>query len=108
MPAMQLRMTELDFRFQKEFKGAMPEAYERLLLDTFHGDASLFARSDEVELAWGIIDTDPGRMARNGQARNSDVRAQPVGPGRIDPVDGSSKAGCGLIPARCCIEQLRA
>ena len=34
----------------------MPEAYERLLLDTLIGDASLFARSDEVELAWGIID----------------------------------------------------
>jgi glucose-6-phosphate 1-dehydrogenase len=27
-----------------------------LLLDALNGDASLFARSDEVELAWGIID----------------------------------------------------
>jgi glucose-6-phosphate 1-dehydrogenase len=27
-----------------------------LLLDVFQGDASLFARADEVELAWGIID----------------------------------------------------
>ena len=27
-----------------------------LLLDSLHGDASLFARSDEVEVAWGIID----------------------------------------------------
>jgi len=53
---MQLRMTDLDFRFQKEFSGVMPDAYQRLLLDTFIGDASLFARSDEVELAWGIID----------------------------------------------------
>ena len=34
----------------------MPEAYQRLLLDVMHGDASLFARADEVELAWGIID----------------------------------------------------
>ena len=34
----------------------MPDAYQRLLLDSIHGDASLFARSDEVELAWGIID----------------------------------------------------
>jgi glucose-6-phosphate 1-dehydrogenase len=53
---MKLRLTELDFSFQREFAGVMPEAYERLLLDAFHGDASLFARSDEVELAWGIID----------------------------------------------------
>ncbi len=53
---MRMRLTELDFTFQREFAGVMPEAYERLLLDAFQGDASLFARSDEVELAWGIID----------------------------------------------------
>ena len=53
---MRLRLSELDFSFQREFAGALPEAYERLLLDAFSGDASLFARSDEVELAWGIID----------------------------------------------------
>jgi glucose-6-phosphate 1-dehydrogenase len=53
---MQLRLTDLDFRFDTRFEKALPEAYERLLLDTLIGDASLFARSDEVELAWGIID----------------------------------------------------
>jgi glucose-6-phosphate 1-dehydrogenase len=53
---MKLRQSELDFSFQREFAGTMPDAYERLLLDAFQGDASLFARADEVELAWGIID----------------------------------------------------
>jgi glucose-6-phosphate 1-dehydrogenase len=53
---MQLRLTDLEFRFDEQFERAMPEAYERLLLDTLVGDASLFARSDEVELAWGVID----------------------------------------------------
>ena len=53
---MKMRMTDLEFDFNREFSAAMPEAYERLLLDAFQGDASLFARSDEVELAWGIID----------------------------------------------------
>lgn len=53
---MKLRMTDLNFSFQREFTGAMPDAYQRLLLDALNGDASLFARSDEVELAWGIID----------------------------------------------------
>ena len=53
---MKLRLTDLNFDFQREFAGVMPEAYERLLLDALQGDASLFARSDEVELAWGIID----------------------------------------------------
>jgi glucose-6-phosphate 1-dehydrogenase len=53
---MQVRQTELDFRFAREYKAGMPEAYQRLLLDALAGDASLFARADEVELAWGIID----------------------------------------------------
>ena len=48
---MKLRMTDLDFSFQKEFAGQMPEAYQRLLLDAWAGDASLFARADEVELS---------------------------------------------------------
>jgi glucose-6-phosphate 1-dehydrogenase len=53
---MKLRLTDLDFSFQREFAGVMPEAYERLLLDVLSGDASLFARADEVERAWSIID----------------------------------------------------
>ena len=53
---MRLCTTDLDFRFDREFEGALPDAYQRLLLDALNGDASLFARSDEVELAWGIFD----------------------------------------------------
>ncbi len=53
---MKLRMTDLEFRFRQQFTGPMPEAYERLLLDVINGDASLFARSDEVETAWSIVD----------------------------------------------------
>ena len=53
---MNLRMTELDFDFRREFTSSPPEAYQRLLQDVAAGDASLFARSDEVELAWGVID----------------------------------------------------
>ncbi len=53
---MRLRMTDLDFRFREQFVGSLPDAYQRLLLDALNGDASLFARSDEVELAWGVID----------------------------------------------------
>jgi glucose-6-phosphate 1-dehydrogenase len=35
---------------------AIPEAYERLILDALNGDASLFIRSDEIEAAWRIVD----------------------------------------------------
>jgi glucose-6-phosphate 1-dehydrogenase len=53
---MKLRLTDLDFSFRREFADRIPEAYERLLLDILTGDASLFTRADEVELAWGIVD----------------------------------------------------
>ncbi|MDC0936080.1 glucose-6-phosphate dehydrogenase [Pirellulales bacterium] len=53
---MRLRQTDLDFNYQREFRSEMPGAYERLLLDALEGDASLFARSDEVEAAWRICD----------------------------------------------------
>ncbi|MFP6676045.1 MAG: glucose-6-phosphate dehydrogenase [Pirellulaceae bacterium] len=53
---MRPRNAELDYRFQRAVRGALPDAYQRLLMDALGGDASLFARSDEVELAWGIVD----------------------------------------------------
>jgi glucose-6-phosphate 1-dehydrogenase len=53
---MKLRLTDLDFSFRDKFAATMPDAYQRLLLDVMHGDASLFSRADEVELAWKIVD----------------------------------------------------
>ncbi len=53
---MSLRTSQLDFRFDASDGKSMPDAYQRLLHDAMMGDASLFARSDEVELAWHIID----------------------------------------------------
>ena len=47
----------MEFHYADSFgKTALPESYERLLLDTITGDASLFTRADEVETAWGLID----------------------------------------------------
>lgn len=54
--AEKIRTSPLDFRFANSIDGDLPDAYQRLLLDAMNADASLFARSDEVELAWGIID----------------------------------------------------
>ncbi|MBM4005390.1 MAG: glucose-6-phosphate dehydrogenase [Planctomycetes bacterium] len=53
---MRFNLSHLDFRFQPDRTQSMPDAYQRLLLDAMSGDASLFARSDEVELAWSIVD----------------------------------------------------
>jgi glucose-6-phosphate 1-dehydrogenase len=48
--------SELDFRYDENYEGTLPEAYERLLMDVMRGDATLFTRSDEVEAAWRIMD----------------------------------------------------
>ncbi len=37
-------------------QGEQMDAYERLLGDAMHGDATLFARQDVVEAAWAIVD----------------------------------------------------
>jgi len=51
------RSVNMEFRYSTSFDGhELPEAYERLLLDAMHGDASLFTRSDEIEALWDIID----------------------------------------------------
>src|SRR3982075_1850613 len=47
---------KMDFHYGTSFGKASPEAYERLLLDAMSGDATLFARRDEVEEAWAFVD----------------------------------------------------
>ena len=47
-----LRPTGLDISFEKTFRTRYPDAYERLLMDTVRGNATLFMRRDEVEAAW--------------------------------------------------------
>jgi glucose-6-phosphate 1-dehydrogenase len=50
-----VRTVGLDFAFREGFTEAAPEAYERLLLDVMLGDATLFIREDEVDVAWQIV-----------------------------------------------------
>jgi glucose-6-phosphate 1-dehydrogenase len=49
---LRLRPTELDVSFEQAFSIRYPDAYERLLMDTVRGNATLFMRRDEVEAAW--------------------------------------------------------
>jgi glucose-6-phosphate 1-dehydrogenase len=50
--SMRIRSVNMDFLYGTSFLRQSPEAYERLLLDCMLGDATLFARVDEVEEAW--------------------------------------------------------
>ena len=58
MPGNVIRIepVKMDFHYGTSFGKASPEAYERLLLDAMSGDATLFARRDEVEGAWRFVD----------------------------------------------------
>src|SRR5437588_662048 len=51
-----VRPVNMEFQYGTSFLSQSPEAYERLILDTMRGEATLFARDDEVEAAWAICD----------------------------------------------------
>ena len=54
-PTMRVETVKMDFRYSEHFGATTPDAYERLLLDAMHGDATLFTRRDEVEAAWELV-----------------------------------------------------
>jgi len=51
-----VQSVKMDFRYGTSFGVEPPEAYERLILDCLLGDSTLFARADEVEAAWALMD----------------------------------------------------
>jgi glucose-6-phosphate 1-dehydrogenase len=54
---MSIRTVHMDFLYGGAFRTGMPEAYERLIVDTLIGDGTLFTRADEVEEQWLLVDT---------------------------------------------------
>ncbi|HMK64831.1 MAG TPA: glucose-6-phosphate dehydrogenase, partial [Thermodesulfobacteriota bacterium] len=56
-PGRPLRLTPVDmgFYYREAFKVPSPEAYETLLLDVMLGNAALFMRRDQTEIAWKVI-----------------------------------------------------
>lgn len=54
-PALRLSPVSMKFAYQEGFHAPSPEAYETLLLDVMRGDATLFMRADQVELAWSVV-----------------------------------------------------
>uniref|UniRef100_A0A7N1A5E0 Glucose-6-phosphate 1-dehydrogenase n=1 Tax=Kalanchoe fedtschenkoi TaxID=63787 RepID=A0A7N1A5E0_KALFE len=53
---MQTAQSELDLSYKQRYQGVpIPEAYERLILDTIRGDQQHFVRRDELKAAWEIF-----------------------------------------------------
>jgi glucose-6-phosphate 1-dehydrogenase len=66
-PDVNVRTVDMDFDYEAGFGSGTPEAYERLLLDCMLGDQTLFARSDEIEEAWEIVDPLVAYWAEGGR-----------------------------------------
>jgi len=93
------RSVDMEFHYAEDFgPTAIPEAYERLLLDALNGDASLYMRADGIELGWALVD--PIRLA--WESGTPDLQPYPAdswGPPQATAflsADGHSWAmGCG-------------
>ncbi len=78
---LQMIPTNLEFHYDDVFEERdLPDAYERLILDALQGDASLFTRSDEIELAWSIIDPIVEGWQSDATGEPSTYRAGSWGP----------------------------
>ena len=53
---MRMRQVPLNLSFAEAFKDRFPLGYERLLMDVLRGNATLFMRRDEVEMAWRWVE----------------------------------------------------
>ena len=72
---LRLSPTALNINFEKTFGKRFPDAYERLLMDTVRGNATLFMRHDEVEAAWAWVEP----ILQAWAARPDNPRPYPAG-----------------------------
>jgi glucose-6-phosphate 1-dehydrogenase len=72
--------TRMNFCYREAFKGPVPEAYRRLLMDAIQGDRTLFVGARETEASWkvyeGILDKGGLACYRKG-GRPPDLLAAP-------------------------------
>ena len=85
---MRVRPVNMEFLYGTSFMSQSPEAYERLILDTMRGDATLFARDDEVEAAWGIVDPILQAWEQNPEIPLPQYPAGSPGPSEADALLG--------------------
>lgn len=76
-PNMQVNTLQMKFSYQDFITEAIPDAYERLLLDGFIGDQTLFVRNDAVEASWRFFM--PLLDAWKADAPGTDIRYYEAG-----------------------------
>ncbi|KAL0450757.1 UNVERIFIED_CONTAM: Glucose-6-phosphate 1-dehydrogenase, cytoplasmic isoform [Sesamum latifolium] len=79
---MSVVQSELDLSYRQRYQGVViPEAYERLILDTIKGDQQHFVRRDELKAAWEIFTPLLHRIDQG------EFRSLPYNPGSRGPVE---------------------
>jgi glucose-6-phosphate 1-dehydrogenase len=81
---MQIRPVQMEFRYGESFGATPPTAYETLLLDCMLGDATLFNRSDAVELSWELVDPILSYWQEQGPKGLASYQAGSWGPAEAD------------------------
>lgn len=82
----------MDFYYANLTETQVMEAYERLLLDAMQGDATLYARADEVEAAWEFVDPILKYWQTNEEAKLFGYSAGVWGPANADNlIEGNSR-----------------
>ncbi|MFT4976882.1 MAG: glucose-6-phosphate 1-dehydrogenase [Myxococcota bacterium] len=94
-PGTLMRPAQLSFDYRDIQSGGTPPAYQRLLVDALHGNATLFIRGDEVEAAWRFVDA----IAAGWAAESSPVASYPTGSDGPDEADDLFR-GCEGIWGR--------
>ena len=79
----QIHPETMDFNYKQAFTEALPEAYERLLIDVLRGDSTLFMRNDELEAAWQFVTPVLDHWAKN-EVTPEPYRAGTWGPRTAD------------------------
>lgn len=86
---MQMATVKMDFEYaQHSPQLAIPDAYERLVVDALSGDSSLFIRSDEIERSWQIVDPVISAWEQVGSYRLGAYRRGSWGPDLADEFIG--------------------
>jgi glucose-6-phosphate 1-dehydrogenase len=82
----------MKFSYTQTF-GQKPPAdeYERLLLDTIRGDATLFARTDGIAASWSFITKILNNWRRpEGSARREEIPLYTYAPGTWGPPEADT------------------
>ncbi|KZV17307.1 glucose-6-phosphate 1-dehydrogenase, cytoplasmic isoform-like [Dorcoceras hygrometricum] len=83
--AIYMKLTsELDLSYNQRYQGVViPEAYERLILDTIKGDQQHFVRRDELKAAWEIF-TPLLHRIDDGEIKSLPYKPRSRGPAEAD------------------------